>query len=57
MKVKVGDTIRIINMEGEPQYTGKTGVVEFIDAADQIHGSWGGCALIPAVDEFEIIKT
>ena len=27
---KVGDKIRIISMEGEPNYTGKEGVVEFI---------------------------
>ena len=55
MKIKVGDKIRIINMEGEPQYTGKEGTVEYIDDAGQIHGTWGGCALIPDEDEFEII--
>lgn len=54
--VKVGDTVRIIEMKGEPQYTGKTGVVQFIDDAGQIHGTWGGCALIPKEDKFEIIK-
>ena len=42
-------------MEGEPQYSGKTGVVEHIDDIDQIHGSWGGCALIPDVDKFEVV--
>ena len=55
MKIKVGDKLRIINMEGEPQYTGKEGTVEYIDDAGQIHGTWGGCALIPDEDEFEII--
>lgn len=53
---KVGDKIRIIFMNGEPQYSGKTGIVEHIDDIGQIHGSWGGCALIPGTDEFEIIK-
>lgn len=54
--VKVGDEIRIIYMDGEPQYSGKEGIVEFIDDAGEIHGTWGGCALIQGVDSFEIIK-
>lgn len=54
--VKVGDKIRIIYMEGEPQYTGKVGVVTRIDDMGQIHGTWGGCALIAPNDEFEIIE-
>ena len=56
MKVQVGDKIRIINMNGEPQYAGKEGIVERIDDIGQIHGSWGGCALIPECDIFKIIK-
>ena len=56
MKIKVGDKIRIIHMEGEPQYTGKEGTVEYIDGAGQIHGTWGGCALIPDEDIWEIIN-
>ena len=54
--VKVGDKIRIINMKGEPQYTNKIGVVYYVDDLGQIHGSWGGCALIPEEDEFELLK-
>ena len=54
--IKVGDKIRIIYMNGEPQYSGKTGIVEYIDDIGQIHGSWGGCALIPGVDEYEVIE-
>ena len=54
--VKVGDKIRIIFMNGEPKYSGKIGIVEHVDDIGQIHGSWGGCALIPGTDEFEIIK-
>lgn len=53
MMIKVGDKIRIISMKDEPAYTGKEGVVEFIDDIGQIHGTWGGCALIPGVDEYE----
>ena len=51
-----GMTIKIIYMEGEPQYTGKTGTIEHIDDMGQLHGSWGGCALIPGTDEFEIVR-
>lgn len=51
----VGKTIRIIHMDGEPLYTNKTGEVKFIDDMCQIHGTWGGCALIPDVDKFEIL--
>ena len=54
--VKVGDTIRIIEMKGEPQYTGRVGKVLLIDDVGQIHGTWGSCALIPQEDKFEIIN-
>ena len=30
-KVNIGDTIKIIHMEGEPQYKGREGVVTHID--------------------------
>lgn len=55
--VKVGDTIRI-NFMDDPYamgYAGKTGKVTHIDDMGQIHGTWGGCALIPGVDSFEVI--
>jgi hypothetical protein len=55
-KVKIGDTIKIIKMEGEPQYTDREGVVTHIDDAGQIHGTWGGCAIIPEVDTYIILK-
>jgi len=56
MNVKVGDTIEIIDMNGEPQYTGRVGVVTHIDDMGQIHGTWGGCALILGEDMFTITK-
>ncbi len=55
--VKIGDKIRIIHMEGEPQYTNAVGVVTLIDDEGQIHGTWGGCAIRPDIDEFEILKS
>lgn len=55
MKIKVGDYIRIINMEGEPDYAGREGYVEHIDGIGMAHGTWGGLAIVPEIDEFEII--
>jgi len=56
MNIKIGDKIRIIHMVGEFAYTGKEGIVRTIDDMGQIHGTWGGCALIPGVDQFEVIN-
>ena len=54
--IKIGDTIKIIKMEGESQYTDREGVVAHVDDAGQIHGTWGGCAIIPEVDTYIIVK-
>ena len=55
-QLKVGQKIRIVEMVGEPQYSGCTGVVESIDDIGQVHGSWGGCALRPMDgDRWEVI--
>jgi hypothetical protein len=56
MEIKVGDMIRIIKMKGEPAYDGRIGKVESIDSQNQLHGTWGGCAIIPEIDSFSIIK-
>lgn len=50
--VKVGDKLKIISMDGEPQYTGKEGIITHIDDIGQIHGTWGGCALISGIDSY-----
>ncbi|MBQ3220574.1 MAG: DUF4314 domain-containing protein [Clostridia bacterium] len=52
----LGKKIRIIEMKHEPQYTNKEGIVERVDDIGQIHGTWGGCALIPEIDTFEVIQ-
>ena len=52
--VLYGD-IKIIKMEGEPQYTDREGVVTHIDDAGQIHGTWGGCSIVPGVDTYIIL--
>ena len=53
---KVGDRIKINTMVDEPEYDGKEGIIEFIDDIDQLHGTWGGCAIITEIDDFIIIK-
>ena len=57
--MKVGDKIRIIKMEDELQgdnYVGREGVIEFIDSMGQLHGTWGGLAIIPEVDIVQILS-
>lgn len=54
-KAKVGDTIRILEMKGEPQYSGKVGVVDLVDDMGQLHGTWGGLAVQPENDTYEIL--
>lgn len=56
MDIKKGDTVKIIEMQGEPHYNGKTGEVKHIDDMGQIHGTWGGLAIAPEADKIEIIK-
>ena len=56
LKPEVGDTIQIIEMLGEPNYSGKSGVIRTIDSMGQLHGTWGGLAVIPEEDVFRIIK-
>lgn len=48
--------IRIILMDGEPQYNGKEGVIEFIDGIGQLHGTWGGLAVQPERDVLQVIQ-
>ena len=55
MNCNIGDVIKIISMEGEPQYSGKEGTVTLIDDAGQIHGTWGGCAIVPECDSFVVL--
>lgn len=56
--VKVGDRIRIIRLDDPyalDSYNGREGVVRDIDSLGQLHGSWGGLAVIPEEDEFEVL--
>ena len=54
---KPGMKVRIIHLEGEDnRYDDKEGVIEYVDAIGQLHGSWGGLAIIPDVDKFEVLS-
>lgn len=55
MEVKEGYTIKIVYMEGEPKYKGKIGKVTHIDSIGQLHGTWGGLAVVPECDKIEIL--
>ena len=55
-EIKIGDKIKIINMKDEPHYKDREGTVTRIDDAGQIHGTWGGCAIIPEIDTYVILK-
>lgn len=52
----VGDKIRIISMKGEPMYEGREGIIEYIDSLGQLHGTWGGLAVIPEEDVVKKIE-
>ena len=56
MYAQIGDKIKIIYMKGEPNYAGKEGIVKTIDDFGQLHGTWGGLAVITDMDEFEVIE-
>ena len=56
MNVKIGDKIRVIYMDGEPNMVNAEGTVRLIDDAGQIHCHEFGLAVIPGVDQFEVIS-
>lgn len=63
VRFKVGDRIRIVRMDGEPEYSGREGVIENVSPAyepagilEQLHGTWGGLAVQPERDTIEIIQ-
>lgn len=53
----IGKYLRILHMEGEPEYTGKEGICTSVDSVGQLHGTWGGLAIQPRYgDRFEVIE-
>lgn len=56
MEIEIGTKIRIIHLEGENEvYDGRECIVEHIDSIGQLWGTWGGLAVIPEADDFEIL--
>lgn len=55
-KVKIGDLIKVLKMEGEPDYSNRVGTVTAIDGIGQLHGTWGGLAIIPEKDTYQVLK-
>jgi len=54
---KIGDRIRIIALAGEgTRYQGMEGEVTSIDSLGQLHGTWGGLAIIPEEDEYIVME-
>ena len=53
----LGRTIEIVNLADEPfvSYSGRTGLVEYIDDIGMLHGTWGSLAIIPEADEFIVL--
>lgn len=56
--VAVGDQILIIDMADmrSQDYAGRTGIVTHIDSIGQLHGTWGGLAVIPEADSYELLS-
>ena len=55
-KVKIGDLIKVLKMEGERDYSNRVGTVTAIDGIGQLHGTWGGLAIIPEKDTYQVLK-
>lgn len=53
----LGKIIEIVNLSDEPfvSYSGRTGLVEYIDDIGMLHGTWGSLAIIPEADEFIVL--
>lgn len=51
----VGKRIKIISMKDEWNYDGREGVVTHVDDIGQLHGTWGGLAVIPGEDVFKVL--
>jgi len=55
MEDYAGRKMRILHMDGEPQYTGKEGVITKVQCDGSWRGTWGGLSVYPDEDEWEEI--
>lgn len=51
----IGRSIRIVRMANEKDYNGRKGVITHVDDLGQLHGTWGGLAIITGIDEYELL--
>ena len=57
MKYEVGMKIFIIHIVDDAEdYFGRVGVITHIDDNGQLHGTWGGLALVPDLDDFIVVE-
>ena len=57
MKYKVGMKLLIIHVVDDiVDYSGRVGVITHIDDIGQLHGTWGGVALLPELDDFIVLE-
>lgn len=56
--VQPGTKIRIESLQDpyDNTYNGREGIVQHIDDIGQLHGTWGGLAVIPGEDTFKILN-
>lgn len=61
--MKIGDKVKIIRMDDNngkdwqaSRMNGVEGIIDYIDDAGQVHLEGYGLALIPGIDEFEVIN-
>ena len=57
MKYEVGMKLLIIHIVDDVvDYSGVVGTITNIDDIGQLHGTWGGLALIPELDDFIVLE-
>lgn len=54
-KYRVGQLIKIIDVDEFPEYSPKIGVITDI-INGELYGTWGKCAILPNFDIIEVIE-
>jgi len=56
----IGDKIKILSMDGQPQYEGREGIIQRISkdpwGDTALYGTWGGLAIYPHIDRITVIE-
>ena len=51
----IGKKVRVNILDDWNPILNKTGIVEYVDDMGQLHGTWGGLAVIPDIDDIELV--